>query len=124
MKKKIETKDAPQAIGPYSQGVSYNGLCFLSGQIGLYPTGELVDGGIEEQTKRVFENLKAVLKAEGLTFDNVLKVNVFLKNMHDFTKVNEVYATYFKEPYPARATVEVSRLPKDVLIEIDIIAGK
>ena len=120
----IKTENAPQAIGPYSQGVGYGGLFFFSGQIAIDPdTGELVDGGVELQTRQVMANLEAVLEAAGLDFSHVLRTTIFLKNMNDFGKVNEIYGGHFDENPPARACVEVSRLPKDVLIEIDMIAA-
>ncbi len=120
----IQTDDAPAAIGPYSQGVGFNGLFFFSGQIPIDPeTDELVDGGIESQTEQVMANLEAVLDAAGLTFDHVLRTTIFLKNLSDFDAVNEIYAARFDDTPPARACVEVSRLPKDVLVEIDMIAA-
>ncbi len=120
----IATPDAPAAIGPYSQAIVYNGIAYLSGQIPLDPhTGQLVSGGIEEQTVRVLENLGAVLAACGSNFDMVLKAGIFVKDMNDFAKVNEIYSRYFHTNPPARATVEVARLPKDVLVEIDAIAA-
>lgn len=119
----IQTADAPAAIGPYSQAVRWNGLVFASGQIPLDPsTGQIVEGGIEEQTVRVLENLKAVLAAAGARLDTVLKTTIFLKNLGDFGKVNEIYARYFPVEPPARATVEAARLPRDVLIEIEAVA--
>lgn len=123
MKQKINSTKAPAAIGPYSQAVKYSNLLFCSGNIGIDPkTNSFVQGDIKEQTKQTFKNLGEVLKAAGTVFDNVLKVTVYLKNMNDFAAMNKVYATYFKEPYPARATVEVARLPKDALIEVECIA--
>ncbi|MBA2661467.1 MAG: RidA family protein [Bradymonadaceae bacterium] len=120
----VETENAPKAIGPYSQGVGYNGLFFFSGQIPIDPTtGDIVPGGVQEQTRQVMANLRAVLSAAGLDFAHVLKTTIFLKNMTDFAAVNEIYGGYFDENPPARATVEVSRLPKDVLVEIDMIAA-
>lgn len=122
----IASSDAPAAIGPYSQGVRVGGLVFTSGQVGLDPaTGALVAGGIREQTERVFANLRAVLTADGLDFGHVVKATVYLKNMGDFAVVNEVYAKYLVAVGivpPARTTVEVARLPKDALIEIDFVA--
>lgn len=119
---KIETDKAPPAIGPYSQAIKVGSLLFTAGQIALSPeTKELVEGGIKEQTKQVFSNLKAVLEAAGSSPDKAIKVTVFLKDMNDFAKMNEIYAEFFKNK-PARSTVEVARLPKDVLIEIDVIA--
>ena len=124
MKKIISTKNAPAAIGPYSQAVAVNGLLFASGQTPIDPaTGALVEGGIEEQTKRVFENLGAVLKEAGLGFENVVKTTVFLMDMNDFSKMNAIYATYFIEgAYPARSTIQVARLPKDAQVEIELVA--
>ncbi len=119
----IHTPNAPAAIGPYSQAVRWNGLVFLSGQIPLDPaTGRLVEGGIEEQTVRVLENLKAVLEASGARLDTVLKTTIFLKDLGDFAKVNEIYGRYFGERPPARATVEAARLPRDVRVEIEAVA--
>ncbi len=120
----VDTNDAPRAIGPYSQAVGYNGLLFCSGQIPLHPeTGELVNGNVQTQTTRIMENLRAVLKAAGLDFNHVLKTTIYLRNMNDFTLVNEIYANYFDSAPPARETVEVSRLPKDVTVEISMIAA-
>lgn len=126
MKKvKIETKNAPEALGPYSQGIISNGFIFLSGQIGIDPAiGKVVDGGVEEQTKQIFSNIKNVLAEAGCTFDDVVKVTVFLKNMDDFSLVNSIYAEYFTIPYPARSAVQVAKLPLDVDIEIETIAVK
>lgn len=130
MKKAVETKHAPSAIGPYSQAVLSDGLLFVSGQIPLDPqSGEVVAGGIDVQVKRVMENLKMILMEAGdgsgdndSVFDGVLKTTIYLTDLSNFAEVNEVYSEYFTEPYPARATVEVSGLPKDVLIEIDLVA--
>ncbi len=123
MKNVIATDAAPKAIGPYSQAVVSNGLAFLSGQIALDPaTGQIVTGDIAVQTERVFENLKAVLAASGSSFEQVLKTTVFLKDIGEFAKMNEVYARYFPQQPPARSTVEVARLPRDVRVEIDLIA--
>ena len=120
----VQTDKAPQAIGPYSQAVGYNGLLFLSGQIAIDPeTGDIVDGGVEAQTARVMANLSAVLDARGLDFSHVIRTTIYLKNMSDFDKVNDIYGRFFDQNPPARATVEVSRLPKDVLVEIDMIAA-
>lgn len=120
----VDTNRAPRAIGPYSQAVGYNGLVFLSGQIAMDPeTGEIVSGSVEVQTRRCMDNLQAVLMAAGLDFSHVLKTTIYLRNMNDFALVNEVYSLYFDSSPPARATVEVSRLPKDVLVEIDMIAA-
>ena len=123
MKKEIKTEKAPQAIGPYSQAIEANGFVFASGQIAIDPsTGELSKGTIEEQTRLVLNNLKAVLEAAGTSLDNVVKCTVFLQDMNDFSKMNAVYGEFFKPPYPARAAVQVARLPKDVKVEIKAIA--
>lgn len=124
MKNIIQTANAPAAIGPYSQAVSWNGLLYLSGQIPLDPaTGQVVEGDIVAQTERVLQNLKGVLEAGGSSLSNVLKTTVFIKDMNEFPKVNEVYGRYFGENPPARATVEVARLPKDVRVEIEAVAA-
>ena len=121
----LHTNDAPKAIGPYSQAVVVGNLVFTSGQIALDPaSGAMVDGGVEAQTERVFENLIAVLTAADVQLTNVAKVHVYLADMNDFPKVNEIYARVFGDHKPARSTVEVARLPKDALIEIDMIAHK
>ncbi|HZR25313.1 MAG TPA: RidA family protein [Vicinamibacterales bacterium] len=123
MKSAISTPDAPKAIGPYSPAVRAGQMVFISGQVPIDPsTGNLIDGDIAAQTHRVFANLGALLKSAGLTFANVVRTTVFLADMNDFAAMNAVYATYFTEPYPARSTVQVSRLPKDARIEIDVIA--
>jgi 2-iminobutanoate/2-iminopropanoate deaminase len=123
MKNIIATDNAPKAIGPYSQAVAHNGLVYLSGQIPLDPaTNQLVDGDITVQTERVLQNLQAVLEASGSSFAKVLKTTVYLKNMADFPKMNEVYGRYFAANPPARSTVEAARLPRDVQVEIDAIA--
>lgn len=119
----VSTTDAPAAIGPYAQAVRVGDLLFTSGQIPLTPAGELVEGGIEEQTHQVLTNLKAVLAAEGATFADVVKATVFLKDMNQFAAFNSVYGSYFNAHTPARSTVEVARLPKDVLVEIELIAA-
>ena len=125
MKKAIQTTKAPKAIGPYSQAIATDGMIFASGQIPIDPaTGNLNTGSIEEQTRLVLNNLKAVLEEGGCTFDNVVKCTVFLEDMNDFSRMNEVYAQFFQAPYPARAAVQVARLPKDVKIEIEAIAVK
>jgi|SRR5579871_3986699 len=124
MMKIISTPNAPAAIGPYSQAVVSNGFAFLSGQIPLDPaTGKLVEGDIAAQTGRVLENLKAVLEASGSSLAGVVKTTVYLKDMGEFAKMNEVYATYFPQNPPARATVEAARLPRDVRVEIDCVAA-
>ena len=123
MKQIVTTAAAPAAIGPYSQAVVWQNLVFCSGQIPLDPaTGQLVDGSVAAQTERVIENLRAVLEAAGSGLANVLKTTVFLKNLGDFAAMNEVYASYFSESAPARATVEAARLPRDVRVEIEAIA--
>ncbi|HWR17361.1 MAG TPA: RidA family protein [Terriglobales bacterium] len=119
----VATKDAPQAIGPYSQALKVGGFLFTSGQIAIDPsTGQVIDGDTAAQTDRVMKNLAAILKAGGLSLNRVVKTTVFLKSMDDFAKMNEVYGRHFGEHRPARSTVEVSRLPKDVLVEIEVIA--
>lgn len=120
----FSSPDAPAAIGPYSQGVkSVHGLVFFSGQTPIDPsTGELVAGGVTEQTEQVFKNLAAVLAAAGKTFDDVVKSNVYLSDMAHFAAMNAVYAAHFSAPYPARTTVAVRELPKSCLVEIDVIA--
>jgi 2-iminobutanoate/2-iminopropanoate deaminase len=120
----ISSDGAPKAIGPYSQAVRVGSLLFLSGQVPLDPaSGQIVDGDIAAQTRRVMENLSAVLKAAGLSFGNVARTTIYLADMNDFAKVNEIYGSYFSEPFPARATVQVARLPKDARVEIDAIAA-
>ena len=124
MKKIIATDQAPAAIGPYSQATQYGNLLFVSGQIPIDPkTGDLVEGDIEVQAKQVLENLQAIIKAAGMTLQNVVKCSCFLKNMEDFVKFNAVYNSYFAESLPARETVEVGRLPKDAQVEISAICG-
>jgi len=119
----ISTDKAPAAIGPYSQAVKAGNLIFTSGQIPIDPaTNTIVEGGIEVQTERVMENVKALLEASGTSLDKVVKTVVFIKDMNDFGKVNEIYARYFKTDCPARSCVEVARLPKDVLIEMETVA--
>jgi len=122
-KKEIRTNNAPLPIGPYSQAIVAKGrYVFLSGQIAIRPDGKMVEGGIEEQTRQVFDNLRAVLQASGCDFQNVVKTTVLMKDLNEFSKMNAVYATYFKSEPPARATFQVVRLPKDALIEIEAIA--
>ena len=123
MKKQVQTDKAPQAIGPYSQGIVANGFVFCSGQIPIVPaTGEINAGPIEEQTRQVLKNVGAVLEAAGSSYDEVVKTTVFLQDMNDFAKMNAVYAEFFKAPNPARAAVQVARLPRDVKVEIEAIA--
>ncbi|MFO7152838.1 MAG: RidA family protein [Bacillota bacterium] len=125
MKQVIKTEKAPKAIGPYSQAIMIGDFLFASGQIAINPaTGEIVEGGIEAQTKQVMENVKNILQAAGMDFSNVVKTTVFITNMNDFAKVNEIYATYFTENPPARSCVEVSKLPKGALIEVEVIAHR
>jgi 2-iminobutanoate/2-iminopropanoate deaminase len=118
----VQTNQAPAAIGPYSQGIIVNNLFYSSGQIPLTPEGQLVDGDIKEQTHQVFKNLAAVLTAAGASFESVVKATVFIKNMDEFASINEIYGEYFSTHKPARSCVEVARLPKDVLVEIEVIA--
>jgi len=125
MKTIISTLDAPKAIGPYSQAVRYGDLLFVSGMLGMDPkTGEMAGADIETQAIRVLENLKAVTEAAGMGLKNVLKSTVFLKDMNDFAKFNEIYGRYFPESPPARETVQVAKLPRDAAIEISVICGK
>ena len=125
MKTVINTKNAPAPIGPYSQAVMVNGMLYVSGQVAINPaTGDVVHGSINDETKQVMENLKAILTEAGLDFSHVVKTTIFLKDMNNFKNVNEVYGSYFTKDFPARETVEVARLPKDVNVEISMIAGK
>jgi 2-iminobutanoate/2-iminopropanoate deaminase len=122
-KKIVQTEKAPQAIGPYSQAIRAGDFLFLSGQIPLDPqTGDLDGEDIETQTKRILENLKAIVESEGLTLNNIVKTTVYLSDMNNFSRFNTIYGQYFQTNPPARATVEVARLPKDVLIEIEATA--
>lgn len=123
MKDVISTERGPKAIGPYSQAIRANGLVFISGQVAFDPsTGQLIEGDVAKQTARVLENLKAIAEAAGSSLDKAVKATVFLKDMNDFAAMNEVYARYFPHHPPARATVEVTRLPRDARVEIDLIA--
>ena len=120
----VKTEKAPQAIGPYSQAVSANGFLFVSGQLPIDPaTGQFPAGGIKEQTKQALTNAKAIVEAAGLSMSQVVKVTVFLADMNDFMGMNEVYASFFSAPFPARAAFQVARLPKDAQIEIELIAA-
>jgi len=120
----VSTPNAPQAIGPYSQAIKHNGMVFISGQIPLNPsTMTLVEGSTADQTRQVLNNLKAILEASGSKFENVLKTTVFLRDMNDFDEMNKVYGEYFSSHKPARATVQVARLPKDVAVEIELVAA-
>jgi 2-iminobutanoate/2-iminopropanoate deaminase len=118
----VNTTEAPAAIGPYSQGIIVNNMLYTSGQIPLTAEGEMVNGDVKEQTHQVFKNLQAILSASGATLDTVVKATVFIKDMNDFAAVNEVYGEYFSTHKPARSCVEVARLPKDALVEIEVIA--
>ncbi len=123
MKEAVHTDRAPNPIGPYSQGIRANGFIFLAGQVALDPkSGELISGDVRQQTERTLENLKGVLEAAGANLNHVVKVTIFLKNMGDFAGMNEIYARYFPKLPPARSTVEVARLPKDALVEIELMA--
>ncbi len=122
MKEAVFTDKAPRPIGPYSQAIKAGEFLFISGQIPVDRDGNLVEGGIKAQTRQVLENIRAILEAAGAGLDNVVKVTVYLKDMNDFSAMNEVYAEYFGSSKPARAAVEVSRLPKDVRIEVEAIA--
>jgi 2-iminobutanoate/2-iminopropanoate deaminase len=120
----VSTPSAPKAIGPYSQAIRAGSLLFVSGQVPIDPaTGQIINGDIAAQTHRVFQNIGEILTAGGASFDHVVRTTVFLADMNDFAAMNEVYATYFTAPAPARATVQVSRLPKDARVEIDVIAS-
>ena len=125
MKSTIEIPNAPSPLGPYSQAVKYNGLTIASGQIAIDPkTGILDTSSIENETMQILKNIDALLKAGNLKRDNILKCSIFLRDMNDFNKVNEIYGNFFNKPYPSRETVEVARLPKDANIEISFIAGE
>lgn len=125
MKNIIKTDKAPAAIGPYSQAVEVNGMVYTSGVIPVNPeTGKLISGTVSEQAEQVFTNLKNLIEASGTSMENVIKTVVFLKDMEDFAAVNGVYAKYFPQPYPARSCVEVSRLPKDVAVEVEAVVVK
>ena len=124
MRTAVQTDGAPGAIGPYSQAIRAGRLLFISGQIPLVPiSGVLVEGGIREQTRRVMRSLAAILAASDVSFDHVVRTTVFLADLRDFAEMNEVYASYFQEPAPARSTVQVAKLPKDARVEIDVIAS-
>ena len=124
-KEVFETKNAPAPVGPYSQAIGWNNFLFCSGQIPLDPeSGQVLTGDIKEQTQLAMKNAGEVLKAAGLNFDNVVKATIFITNMKDFSQVNEVYSTYFRDKPPARSCVEVSALPKGVNVEIELIAAK
>ncbi len=123
MKKEISTTSAPAAIGPYSQAIGIENMVFLSGQLGVDPsTSELVSGGIKQQTEQVFKNIGAILEKTGLSLYHVVKTTVFLSDMNDFTSMNEIYAQHFQPPFPARSTIAVKALPKNALVEIEVVA--
>ena len=125
MKSTIEIPNAPSPVGPYSQAIKYNGLTIASGQIAIDPkTGVLDTSSIENETLQILKNIDALLEAGNLKRDNILKCSIFLKDMNDFNKVNEIYGSFLNKPYPSRETVEVARLPKDANIEISFIAGE
>jgi 2-iminobutanoate/2-iminopropanoate deaminase len=125
MKKIIATDNAPQAIGPYSQAIQYGDFLFVSGQIAIDPkTGNIIEGDIEAQTEQVLKNISAIITEAGMSLQNTVKCTCFLKDMNDFVRFNSVYENYFNESPPARETVEVARLPKDVLVEVSAICGK
>ena len=124
MSKVISTDKAPAAIGPYSQAIEVNGMVFTSGVIPVDPQTGVIPATIEEQANQAFSNLKNLIEASGATIDKVIKTTVFIKEMNDFGKINEIYATYFKEPFPARSCVEVARLPKDVMLEFEAVVAK
>ena len=119
----ISTKNAPAAIGPYSQAICIGDTIFTSGMIPVIPeTGAIAGASVEEQARQAFTNLKNLLEASGSSMDKVIKTTVFIKDMNDFKRINDIYSTFFKEPYPARSCVEVARLPKDALVEIEVVA--
>ncbi|WP_163555612.1 RidA family protein [Helicobacter suis] len=122
--KAIHSNHAPKAIGPYSQAIETKDLVFVSGQLGLNANGEFAGSDIEAQTKQAMENIKAILKAANLGMESIVKTTILLKNLEDFVAVNSVYGSYFQEPYPARATYQVAKLPRDGLVEIEAIAQK
>ncbi len=124
MSKVISTDKAPAAIGPYSQAIEVNGMVFTSGVIPVDPQTGVIPATIEEQANQAFSNLKNLIEASGATIDKAIKTTVFIKEMNDFGKINEIYATYFKEPFPARSCVEVARLPKDVMLEVEAVVSK
>jgi 2-iminobutanoate/2-iminopropanoate deaminase len=124
MKKIITSKDAPAPIGPYSHAVLNNGTLYVSGQVGKKSSGEMMTGDIRTETRQVMDNIGAILKEAGMQFEEVVKTTIFLKDMNDFATVNEIYGSYFSGNFPARETVQVSRLPLDVNVEISVIAQK
>jgi len=124
MRHTIYSKEVPEPIGPYTQAVQYGNTIFLSGQIGIDRTGEFVSEDVVQQTNQAMKNIGFVLKEAGLSYENIIKTSIFLKDMNDFPKVNDAYASYFQDQFPARETVEVSRLPKDAKVEISVVVGK
>jgi len=124
MRHTIYSKEAPEPIGPYTQAVQYGNTIFLSGQIGIDRTGEFVSEDVVQQTNQAMKKIGFVLKEAGLSYENIIKTSIFLKDMNDFPKVNDAYASYFQDQFPARETVEVSRLPKDAKVEISVVVGK
>lgn len=125
MKNVLSTYEAPQAIGPYSQAIEIDNLLFVSGQLGLEPeSGKMVEGGVEAQAEQAMQNISAILEEAGLTFSNIVKTTIFLADMNDFAKVNEVYASHFVGDFPARSAIQVAALPKGGLVEIEVIAVK
>ena len=124
MSKVISTDKAPASIGSYSQAIEVNGMVFTSGVIPVDPQTGVIPATIEEQANQAFSNLKNLIEASGATIDKVIKTTVFIKEMNDFGKINDIYATYFKEPFPARSCVEVARLPKDVMLEVEAVVAK
>lgn len=123
MKRIIHTERAPQAIGPYSQAVEANGFLFVSGQLGVDPQSGDLASGVEAQARQSMKNIGAILEAAGVDFSNIVRTGIFLSNMDDFQKVNEIYATFFSDQYPARATVQVAALPKNAAVEIEAVAA-
>ncbi|ASA25457.1 RidA family protein [Paenibacillus donghaensis] len=123
-KKQVATKQAPGAIGPYSQAISAGNWVYTSGQLGLDPENGTLAEGVQEQARRALQNVQAILEEAGASLDHVVKTTVYLKDMNDFAAVNEIYSSFFTEPYPARSAVEVARLPKDGLVEIEAVARK
>ncbi len=124
MRHTIYSKEAPEPIGPYTQAVQYGNTIFLSGQIGIDRTGEFVSEDVVQQTNQAMKNIGFVLKEAGLSYENIIKTSIFLKDMNDFPEVNDAYASYFQDQFPARETVEVSRVPKDAKVEISVVVGK
>ncbi len=120
----VKTDKAPEAIGPYSQGVGVNGTYYFSGQIGLDPKTQMLATGFSAQLKMIMQNIDGLLSSVGLNRDNIIKTSIFVTDLGNFAEVNQAYIEYFKEPYPARSTIEVSKLPKDSLVEIEVIAAK